>query len=377
MAIMNVGKKRVIFLALDMDLGGLQRIVNLLIRKINREQFAPYLCCLDRGGVFFDQQGMEAVPRYILGRRPGPFDFRLFIRLYKILRSNKIDIIHSQNGCSFYAALAGKLARVRGIIHTDHGRLIPDRKVAKLEDRIASVLMDRFVSVSEELTEYLASEVKISRKKLVTILNGVDTQRFVPWESKQKENARKTFGLSNGDKILGTVCRLDPVKNLELLIGSMPAICKVIPNCKVLIVGDGPAESQLRNYAKTIGVDDRVIFVGRSAEIEKILPIFDLYVNTSLSEGTSMTILEAMSCGLPVVASDVGGNSKLVDSSNGSLFPADDRKGFEQKIIDLLKNGDHLAELGAVSRKKAETNFSFDRVVKRYEDLYLALCEQA
>ena len=370
-------KIKVLYLVLDMDLGGLQRIIKLLIERIDKGRFSPYLCCLDRGGIFLNEAGMEFMPSYILGRRPGPFDFRLFIRLYKILRSNKIDIIHSQNGCSFYAALAGRMAGVRGIIHTDHGRLVPDKKVAKLEDRIASMMMERYIGVSEKLTEYLASQVKISKKKLVTILNGVDTQRFVPWESKQKENARKTFGLSNGDKILGTVCRLDPVKNLELLIGSMPAICKVIPNCKVLIVGDGPAESQLRNYAKTIGVDDRVIFVGRSAEIEKILPIFDLYVNTSLSEGTSMTILEAMSCGLPVVASDVGGNSRLVDNSNGSLFRARDREGFEQKVVDLLINDGSLAELGKASRRKAETNFSFDRVVKQYEELYLSVYRQA
>ena len=374
---MNARKLRIMYIALDMDLGGLQRIVNMLIRKIDKEQFVPHLCCLDRDGLFLDQLRGDSVPSYILGRRPGPFDFRLFIRLYKILRSNKIDIIHSQNGCSFYAALAGRMAGVRGIIHTDHGRLVPDKKVAKLEDRIASMMMERYIGVSEKLTEYLASQVKISKKKLVTILNGVDTQRFVPWESKQKENARKTFGLSNGDKILGTVCRLDPVKNLELLIGSMPAICKVIPNCKALIVGDGPAESQLRNLAQALGLNSKVIFPGRSSEIESVLPIFDLYVNTSLSEGTSMTILEAMSCGLPVVASDVGGNSRLVDNSNGSLFGARDREGFEQKVVDLLINDGSLAELGKASRRKAETNFSFDRVVKQYEELYLSVYRQA
>lgn len=373
---MSRDRIKIMYLALDMDLGGLQRVVNLMIRRIDKEQFEPYLCCLDRGGVFFDELGMESVPRYILGRRPGPFDFRLFLNLYRILKKNKIDIIHSQNGCSFYSALAGRLAGVKAIVHTDHGRLVPDRKVAKWEDRIASLMMDRFIGVSEDLTEYLASQVKISIKKLMTIVNGVDTQRFVPLEPEAREKARAVYGFDPGDKILGTVCRLDPVKNLELLIGNMPNICKAVPNCKALIVGDGPAEPHLRNYAKSLGLDNKVIFAGRSSEIEKVLPIFDLYVNTSLSEGTSMTILEAMSCGLPVVASDVGGNPSLVDSSNGSLFPAGNRKIFEQKVVDFLNSTDGLAELGRASRKKAETNFSFDRVVKQYEELYLSLKQQ-
>lgn len=373
---MSQDKIKIIYLVLEMDLGGLQRIVKLLIQRIDRKQFVPYLACLDHGGLFLDQLRINSVPSYILDRRPGPFDFRLFIRLYKILRSNKIDIIHSQNGCSFYSALAGRLAGVRVIIHTDHGRLVPDRKVAKLEDRVASIMMDRYIGVSEELTEYLASEVKINRKKLTTIVNGVDTQRFVPLEDGQKERIRKVFGFNNGDKIIGTVCRLDPVKNLELLIGAMPAICKMVPECKALIVGDGPAESQLRNYAKTLGVDGKIIFAGRSSDIEKILPIFDLYVNTSLSEGTSMTILEAMACGIPVVASDVGGNSRLVDNSNGGLFPAGNREAFQHKVVDLLSNNDGLAELGKASRKKAETNFSFDRVLKQYKELYVSLCKQ-
>jgi glycosyltransferase involved in cell wall biosynthesis len=372
-----MGRIGVLYVVLDMDLGGLQRIVNLLIRRIDKKQFIPYLCCLDRGGLFYDQLGMDFGHSYILKRKPGPFDLELFVNLYKLLRSNKIDIIHSQNGCSFYAALAGKMARVKGIIHTDHGRLVPDRKVAKLEDRIASLMMDRVIGVSEKLTEYLASEVKISGKKLMTIVNGADTQRFVPWEADQRQEARKAFGLNNTDKILGTVCRLDPIKNLELLIGSMPAICKTVPECKVLIVGDGPAESQLRNYAQRLGLNNMVIFAGRSAEIENVLPIFDLYVNTSVSEGTSMTILEAMSCGLPVVASAVGGNSMLVDSSNGALFPAGNKEMFEQKVINLLSNGEILIELGKESRRKVETNFSFDRVVKEYEELYRSLYSHA
>lgn len=356
-----------------MDLGGLQRIVNQLINKIDRNRFIPYLCCIDRGGLFYEQLGKNSIKTYVLRRRPGPFDTRLLARLYNILRKNKIDIIHSQSGCTLYAALAGRLARIKGIIHTEHGRLVPDKKPAIIEDRLSSLLINQVVGVSEELTEYLASVVKISSKKLITIINGVDTHKFTPLNTDQRKDLRNAMGLGERDKIIGTVCRLDPVKNLEFLIKCMPSIFGAVPKCKLLIVGDGPGKENLIKYAQGLGVDSKVIFTGQRMDVEKVLPVFDIYICTSLSEGTSMTILEAMSCGLPIVASAVGGNSKLVDSSNGLLFPLNDAETFKRHIIGLLKKPELLNVMGRNSRKKVEINFNLNKMVKQYEKLYCSV----
>lgn len=360
-------------MVLDMDLGGLQRIANLLIQKTDREQFIPYLCCLDGGGLFHDQLLVDSEKTYILQRKPGPFDMTLFKKLYKILKENKIDIIHSHNGCTLYAALAGKLARVKGIVHADHGRLVPDRWGAIIEDRYSSFFIDKFIGVSEELTEYLASKVKINRKKLMTIINGVDTEKFKPISLELRKKLKNAIDLNDRDKIIGTVCRLDPIKNLEFLIECMPSICEAIPECKLLIVGDGPAKEQLIAHTRNLGLESKVIFMGRKADIENILPLFDIYVNTSLSEGTSMTILEAMACGLPIVASAVGGNKKLVGSSNGRLFLLNDSEGFKGNIIELFKRPELLVEMGKNSRRKVEDHFSLEQMVKQYEQLYCTL----
>lgn len=353
-----------------MELGGLQRIVKLLIDMLDRTKFIPYLCCLDRGGVFCDQLENNSVETYILHRKPGLFDARLFIKLYKILKENKIDVIHSQSGCMGYAALAGRMARVKVVIHTDHGRLIQDKWSAILEERISSLMVNRVIGVSEELTEYLASEVKVKRKKLLTIINGVDVHKFRPLNSEQRKKLKEKIGLSDEDKILGTVCRLVPVKNLEFLIGCMPSIYEKVPECKLIIVGDGPSKEQLVMYAKSLCIDSRITFVGERTDVEKLLPVFDIYVCTSLSEGTSMTILEAMSCGLPVVASAVGGNSRLVDNSNGRLFPLNDADAFKRSIIELLEGNELREKAGQVSRDKIEADYDFDDVVMKYEKLY-------
>ncbi len=369
-----MSKIKILYLVLEMDLGGLQRIVNLLIREINKDYFTPYLCCLDRGGLFHEQLQSELLNTYILHRKPGPFDIRLLLNLYKLLKVNKIDIIHSQNGCSIYSALAGRLAGVKGIVHTDHGRLLPDKRSAILEDRISSRFFNHFVAVSEQLNDYLASVVKINKNKLRTIINGVDSDTFKPLPPAERLRLRRALDIGDNEKIIGTVCRLDPIKNLEFLIRSIKTISEAQTECKLLIVGDGPARERLMSYARALGIESKIMFFGTRQNIDELLNTFDLYACTSLSEGTSMTILEAMSCGLPIVASDVGGNSGLVDESNGALFTPNDMNAFIENIKRIITNLPLSKQLGQTSRAKVESHFGFDRVVTQYENLYSLLC---
>ena len=348
---------RVLHVVLDMDLGGLQRVVHLLLQKHDRKRFLPFLCALDRGGMFYDAGGDISVERWILGRRPGPFDRHVFLSLYKIIRDYRIDIIHSHNGCGLYAVLAGRLAGVKAIVHTDHGRLVPDRRNAILEDRYTSYLMDRFIGVSEELTRYLAVTVKVSQKKLLTIINGIDTAKFVPVSESQRKKLRERLGLDEQSKVLGTVCRLDPIKNLEFLIKRMAVLSEKNPRCKLVIVGDGPDRERLLGYIREYKISDRVVMTGRMENIEEILPAFDVYVCSSLSEGTSMTLLEAMACELPIVATAVGGNAKLVGFNNGVLFPLNDAEAFDRAILRLVGDESIRSSLGKASRIKVINEF--------------------
>jgi len=364
---------KIVHIVLDMDLGGLQRIVNQLINKTDRQIFRTYLCCLDRGGMFYEHLQSDVTSKCILGRKPGPFDIGMLYKLIRIIKDNRIDIVHSNNGCTLYATVAGKLSGVRGIIHTDHGRLIPDKQSTILEDRYSSCFIDRFVGVSSQLTEYLASVVKVNKKKLKTIVNGVDSAKFIPLSNEERIARRMSLGFSPGTKIIGTVCRLDPIKNLRMLIECIPGIVRIIPDCQVIIVGDGPDKNSLKDIACQLNINSKITFLGAVEDVEKVMPILDLYVNTSLSEGTSMTILEAMSCGLPVVASAVGGNVSLIDDSNGVLFPSGEAGSFREHVIEILRDPILMKAMGRRSRELVESRFSFDRVVEHYENLYREL----
>lgn len=360
---------KILYVALDMDLGGLQRMVNLLIEGLDRHRFQPVLCCFDRGGVFYDKLRSEGIPGCIFHRRPGPFDAALLGSLVRYVREHRIDVIHSQNACALYTGLAGLLTGV-SVIHTDHGRLVPDKRSAIWEDWLASHCLHAIVGVSEELTAYLHSQLGIAAKKLTTIINGVDTDRFVPVTRERKIMLREKNGLTPDDLVLGTVCRFDPIKNLPLMISSMPEIVKRVPQAKLVIVGEGPIRRGLEDMIRKLDMTRHVVVWPRREDVELVMPQFDIYVCTSLSEGTSMTILEAMACGLPVVASAVGGNCSIVDSTNGTLFPLNNIETYLSSVVSLLRDPVRLAAMGVMSRSRAEKMYPLSRTVQQYQALY-------
>jgi len=365
---------KILYVALDMDLGGLQRIVHLLIEGLDRRRFEPVLCCFDRGGVFYDALRAEGVTGCILHRRPGPFDAALLRNLIRYVRENKIDVIHSQNACALYVGLTGLLTGVP-VIHTDHGRLVPDKRSAIWEDWLASHCIHAIVGVSEELTAYLNSHLGITAKKLKTIINGVDTDRFVPVTCEQKNALRVKNGLTSDDLVLGTVCRFDPVKNLPFMISCMPEIVKRVPQAKLVFVGEGPTRQSLEEMIQALGMTRHITIWPRRQDIEQVMPQFDVYVCASLSEGTSMTILEAMACGLPVVASAVGGNCSIVDSTGGILFSLNDVEAYVSNAVSLLLDPVRAASMGAQSRSRAERMYPLSRTVHQYQALYARCAE--
>jgi glycosyltransferase involved in cell wall biosynthesis len=150
----------------------------------------------------------------------------------------------------------------------------------------------------------------------------------------------------------------------------MPQILCYVAEAKLVIVGDGPMRRALIRQTQKLNLTSSVIFLGSQTNVEDVTPIFDIYACSSFSEGTSMTILEAMACGLPIVASAVGGNTQLVDRSNGVLFELEDEGCFVQGVTALLKDRSEASAMGRKSRERAERNYSVDNMIRQYEMLY-------
>jgi len=364
--------KNILHLSLSMGFGGLERIISTLIINLNRNRFQNYICCLDRGGVLLDEIKDAVEEIFILHRRPVIIDWKLLFCLFQIIRKHNIDIIHSHSGCSFYAAVAGRLGGAKVIVHTDHGRLVPDRLGLILEDKIASMLINKYVAVSKELSDYLQSKVKIHKDKLLTIINGIDTEVFKPLSYDEVSNVKRELDLAEDTEIIGTVCRLDPVKNLVFMIRALEGIFKKRKKTILLIIGEGQEKKNIEDTIDKIGLTEKIILMGERRDIARIMPIFNIFVLPSLSEGTSMTILEAMSCGIPVIASLVGGNSTIVrEGINGHLFPLDRPDILVDRVVKLLNDKEKAKEMGKEARKIVESELHFNHMLKKYTELYL------
>ena len=235
-------------------------------------------------------------------------------------------------------------------------------------------MVDKIVTVSKNLKNRLINEIKIKPEKIIHIPNGVDTNKFNIY---RKEFTRKKFGFKKEDFIIGIVARLDPIKNHKTLFFAFKEIVKNYPQVKLIIVGDGSLREELKEKSYQLGIKNKVIFMGERDNVSEILKTFDIFVLPSLNEGMSNTILEAMATGIPVIASNVGGNPELViDGRTGFLFSPNDVESLVQKIKTYILHPELKQKHGYNARKRVEEKFSLDQMVRRYEELYLELVER-
>jgi sugar transferase (PEP-CTERM/EpsH1 system associated) len=356
-------------MALWLDYGGLENVIHTFSHAFRAKDFEVKIVALEKDGRIFDRLRQEDFPVRLIGRRPGKFDTRLLRQLVRFLREERIDIIHSHSGCIMYAALAGKLAGVRRIVHTEHGRYLPDTTGRIWEDRVFSRFIDSYVCVSEDLEHYMESVIKVPVAKLATIINGVDTVRFRKYDEEKRSALRRQHDYSPDEIVVGTVCRLIPEKNVEFLLNWIQSRREDGKKCRLAIIGDGPCLPRLQEVAaaKPKGIQ----FLGMRPDVADWMNVFDIFVLPSLTEGTSLTIMEAMASDLPVVVSDVGGNKEIVSHERtGFLYPVNGMEVFSLLMDRLAASREMRHSIGARARQDMEARFSLNAVLAQYEALY-------
>lgn len=363
-------KKRLLHIVLWLDYGGLEKIVHDFSKSL-RNDYEVYVVALEKGGLIESLLKQEGIPVYVLERRPGKFDFRLLIRLVKLIKKLNIQIIHSHSGCIMYAALAGKLAGVANIVHTEHGRYLPDSIGRIWEDRFFSRLISKYVCVSKELTAYMQEIVRVPDEKLTTIINGVNTSHYYKYPNEDILKIRAEYNIQPDAIVVGTICRFIPQKNVGFLIDWMKNNHNIDKNIFLYLVGDGPQFDELVEKASGISMS-RVKFFGVRKDIPDLLNIFDIFTLVSTTEGTSLTIMEAMSTQLPVIVSDVGGNKDLIDhGKTGYLFECNNQQSFKKYLDKIISNQTLAKEMGKKAREKVKEKYSFDVMLNRYRDFYV------
>jgi glycosyltransferase involved in cell wall biosynthesis len=359
---------------LSLDCGGLERVVLDLVREETARGQRADVICLERPGTLAPR--VAALGARVLcvqkrpGKRPGAIG-----RLAAVLRELGPDVVHShQIGALFYAGPAARWARVPVTVHSEHGRHYTDRWQTRVLGRLSALHAARFFCVSADIAAGVVSHRVARRDKVHVVPNGIDTSRFAG--DRGDASSRRAIGIPPGARVVGTVGRLSPVKRQDLLIRAFARSLASVPDAHLLVVGDGPLMGELRDLAASLGIEDRVHFVGYQAEPETLLGAMDLFALTSRSEGMPLVVLEAWAAGLPVIASRVGGLPEMLgDGQAGVLFESGDEAALAAALCELLAAPGALERMGQAGRSKVLARFDARQMADDYERHYVELLE--
>lgn len=359
-----------------LGVGGLENGVVNLINHMDPSHYRHAIVCATDATSFVRRINRQDVAVYELNKLAGN-DFTAQLRFWKLLRQLKPQVVHTRNMGTIEYVVPAFLAGVKYRVHGEHGRDMLDidgtNKKYAIMRRLYAPFITRFITMSRDLERWLINVVGLPSRKIIQLYNGVDLEKF----HNEIACQRYDFGLDKSDFIIGTVGRLQGEKNQSTLIQAFALLvneCSSATTIKLLIAGDGPDRTMLEQLAETLGIREHVIFMGERNDVPQLLRMFDLFVLPSLGEGISNTILEAMACGCPVVATSVGGNPELVmNDVTGYLVPAADERAMFNAIRHYFENPSLLKLHGVAGRQVVEEKFSMKAMVDRYLNAYNSL----
>jgi len=284
-------------------------------------------------------------------------------------------VVHTHSGAWLKGARAARAAGVPAVVHTEHGLLDREPWYSDFLKRRAAAATSAVITVSDPLRSHLLQSTRLSASEVRTISNGIDTLAFSP---ELPDSRTRLLPGSEGRVVIGCVARFEPVKNHALLLRAFREAHRARPELLLVLVGDGSLRPELEALAQSLEITDAVRFAGDQADTAAWYRCFDTFVLASRAEGTSMSILEAMASGCPIVATDVGGNRALLGEENaGTLVPSEDAAALAAALAQVGASPGADFRLGSAARSRAVRLFSQRAMVERYESLYRELIAQS
>lgn len=374
---MRGGPKLVAHVIYSLDYGGLENGLVNLLNRIPTDQYHHAIVCLTDYSDFSNRITNPNVSLYALHKSEGK-DIGIYYKLWKLFRRLRPDIVHTRNLTALEGAVVAWMAGVPVRIHGEHGRDSHDidgtNKKYLLLRRMCQPFIDKYIPLSKDLENWLKNIVKVPERKISQIYNGVDNDRFMALNDDQDKVQLGDF-LKSDRFVIGTVGRIQEVKDQLTLVKSIHELIDRDPSYRtrllLAIIGDGPMKKELESLVDSLDLQGLVWLAGARNDIPELLREFDLFVLPSKAEGISNTILEAMSCGLPVVATEVGGNPELVvNGQTGELVPSEDPSSMADAIEHYINDAEKIVLHGKEGRKRVEDKFSMKAMVNGYLSIY-------
>ena len=360
------------------DTGGLENGVVNLINHMPAHAYRHAVVALTEVAPAFASRIRRSDVEFISLHKPPGHGARLYPQLVRLMRRLQPAIVHTRNLAALECQVPACWAGVAGRVHGEHGRDIEDLDGSSRRHqwmrRAYSPFVQRYVALSRDLGGYLTDRCGISASRVEQVYNGVDTVLFTPATGARPAIAGCPFeGASHW--VVGTVGRMQTVKDQPLLARAFAAALAQQPalrdRMRLVMVGSGPLREECRAILTQAGLAELAWLPGERADVPDVMRGLDCFVLPSRAEGISNTILEAMACGLPVVATDVGGNAELVDAGRtGRLVPSGDVDSMAEALVHMATEPTVARAMGAAGRQRTEQCFSLEAMVGAYQALY-------
>jgi glycosyltransferase involved in cell wall biosynthesis len=364
---------RVTHVVFDLNGGGMESLVAAMASKWRGTNVSLSVITLS-GRIGHVGEQVKGLVDEFLVLSPAPMSMLAPTGLASAIRGMKPNVVHLHTGAWLKGVYAARLASVPTIIYTEHGREHDDPLVNRLQDRIAAQWTDHVAAVSPRLSKYMATAVGVAPARVVTIPNGVDTDAFSPGPA--SASLRAGLAIPDAAVVIGSVGRLVPVKAYSRLVEAYAEIRKNRPAgsapLMLVIFGEGEDRAAIEATADRLGVRDGVRLPGWTNRPSDAYRLLDVFAMTSLSEGMSISLMEAMACGVAPVVTDVGSNAEVLGSSLAAHAACATGAAVTTRITELIDYPAERAAVGAESRARACSAHSLTRTLGEYERLYTA-----
>ena len=360
------------------DTGGLENGVVNLINHMSPSAYRHTVVALTEVACAFASRIQRDDVTFVSLHKPPGHGVKLYPRLVELFRELRPAVVHTRNLAALECQVPAFWAGVPVRIHGEHGRDVDDLDGTRLRyqwmRRAYRPFVQHYVALSRDLAGYLERRVGVPMQRIAQIYNGVDIERFRP----QSDGRAQIVGCPFTDPalfIVGTVGRMQTVKAQTALVRAFIRALELQPalrdRLRLAMVGDGPLRAEAQAMLAAADVGHLAWLPGERADVPDVMRGMDCFVLPSLAEGISNTILEAMASGLPVLATDVGGNSELLMAGEtGDVVPAGDLEAIAAGLVRMAADPARAAAMGRAGRLRVEWHFSLPAMVAAYQGLY-------
>lgn len=347
----------------------MERVLADIVIGCDPDRFESHVLCLQYLGRF--AQGLDSVASLHVAKPMGRGSLLRPVALTRQIARLAPDVVHSHSGVWYKASVAARRAGVRRVVHTEHGRAKPDPVINRIVDGLAARRTDVVVAVSERLAQELPSALRISRDRITVIRNGIDISAYRP--RPDVGEVRRELGLSPTTQVIGSIGRLEPIKGYDVMIEGFARLREMDAGRDVALVlaGNGSQRAELEKLVAARGLRGLVHLLGWRDDVHALQSTFQIFTMSSRSEGTSISLLEAMSAGLPPVVTDVGGNRGVLGPSLAHcLVPSGDPDALARRWAESLTDAGLRVRDAECARERVVTSFGRAAMAEAYERVY-------